>query len=128
MDTNLRAATTISLVFLDCNAAAQTNSPPTPSAAAPAWVNSEAVVAFAPPVGTMGMGGRGAFSALMYFAPPTVPQGKTFTRSLPAFQAVMTSVGVRAPAITSLPARTAIPQCGRDRSIPVQGGRQSHAR
>ena len=39
----------------------------------------------------------------MYFAPPTVPQGKIFTKSLPAFHAAMTSVGVSAPAIMSLP-------------------------
>ena len=43
----------------------------------------------------------------MYFGPPTVPHGKTFTKSLPALQAAIISVGVSAPAIMSLPRRRA---------------------
>src|SRR5438445_7071952 len=80
-----------------------TNSPPTPSAAAPASMNSAAVSKLTPPVGTSGTCGSGPFSALMYFAPPTLPQGNTLTKSDPAFQAVITSVGVNAPAIISTP-------------------------
>src|ERR1700678_3961879 len=99
------AASTIGAVLPDSSAEADTNSPPMPSAAAPARMKSAAVFRFTPPVGTIGICGRGAFSALMYFAPPTVPQGKIFTKSLPAFQALITSVGVSAPLIISFPAR-----------------------
>src|SRR5205807_6721733 len=60
-----------------------------------------------PPVGTSGTCGSGPFRALMYFAPPTSPQGKILTKSDPALQAVITSVGVKAPAIISTPSRTA---------------------
>src|SRR5205814_1050273 len=58
---------------------------------------------FTPPVGIMGICGNGALRALMYLDPPTVPHGNIFTKSLPARQAVMTSVGVSAPAIIGLP-------------------------
>src|SRR5437016_955099 len=84
-----------------------TNSPPTPSAAAPASTNSAAVWRLTPPVGTSGTCGSGPRKALMYFAPPSWPQGKTFTKSEPASQAVITSVGVSAPAIMSFPSATA---------------------
>src|SRR5260370_24784448 len=43
----------------------------------------------------------------MYLAPSTWPHGKTFTKSEPAVQASMTSVGVRAPAMMSLDSRAA---------------------
>src|SRR6266478_3682539 len=104
---NRRALLTIAAGFADFNASPSTSSPPTPSAAAPASMNSAAVFRLTPPVGTSGICGNGPFRALMYLAPPTCPQGKTFTKSAPAFQAVMTSVGVNAPAIIKTPSRTA---------------------
>src|SRR5439155_251330 len=52
----------------------------------------------------------------MYFAPPTAPQGNTCTKTLPAFHALITSVGVRAPAIINLPSRFTI--CTVSRSNP----------
>src|SRR5271156_762575 len=105
--TKLWAASTIGDVLPDSRAEADTNSPPMPSAAAPARMKSAAVFRFTPPVGIMGTCGSGAFNALIYFAPPTVPQGKIFTKSLPAFQAAITSVGVSAPAIINFFARLA---------------------
>ena len=104
---NLRAVSTINSGLLDLRASACTNSPPMPRAAAPASMNSAAVVRFTPPVGTSGICGSGPFKALMYFAPPTWPQGKNFTRSEPAFHAVTISEGVNAPASISLFSRTA---------------------
>src|SRR5262249_40565735 len=74
-----REASGISLLLPVLNAAAETSSPPTPSAADPARINSAAVSRLTPPVGTIGICGNGPFSALMYFAPPTDPQGNTFT-------------------------------------------------
>ncbi len=76
-----------------------------PSASAPARMKSAAVSRFTPPVGIIGTWGRGPLRALIYLAPPTEPQGNIFTKSLPAFHAVITSVGVRAPAMISFPAR-----------------------
>src|SRR6266851_6827993 len=93
--------------LMDFRASAWTNSPPIPNAAAPASMNSAAVFRLTPPVGTSGICGRGPFSALMYFAPPTWPHGKILTKSAPASQAVITSVGVNAPAMISFPSRTA---------------------
>ncbi len=49
----------------------------------------------------------------MYFAPPTCPQGKILTKSDPTFQAVMTSVGVSAPASITFPSREANSTVGR---------------
>src|ERR1700733_532679 len=103
MATYRRAASVIEPTSPDSQAAAETSSPPMPKASAPARMKSAAVSRFTPPVGTIGTCGKGAFSALMYFAPPTVPHGKIFTKSLPAFQAAITSVGVSAPAMMSLP-------------------------
>src|SRR5437016_1080897 len=80
--------------LFDFRASACTNSPPMPSAAAPASMNSAAVFRLTPPVGTSGICGSGPFRALMYFAPPTWPHGKILTKSAPASQAVMTSIGV----------------------------------
>src|ERR1700691_6616747 len=68
------AASTIAAVLPDSSAVAETNSPPMPSAAAPARMKSAAVFRFTPPVGIIGICGKGAFNALIYFAPPTVPQ------------------------------------------------------
>src|SRR5215475_13695996 len=82
----------------------ETSSPPTPRAAAPASMKPPAVSRLTPPVGIIKICGKGAFHARMYLGPPTGPQGKIFTKSLPDSQAVTTSVGVRAPAIISLPA------------------------
>src|ERR1700674_3258576 len=93
--------------LFDFRASACTNSPPMPSAAAPASMNSAAVFRLTPPVGTSGICGSGPFRALMYFAPPTWPHGKILTKSAPASQAVMTSVGVNAPAMITFPSRTA---------------------
>src|SRR5437667_4054599 len=97
----------------DFRASAWTSSPPIPNAAAPASMNSAAVFRFTPPVGTSGICGRGPFRALMYLAPPTWPQGKIFTKSDPAFHAVMTSVGVKAPAMINIFSRTANSTVGR---------------
>src|SRR5205814_10101783 len=74
-----------------------TSSPPTPHAQDPAYRKSPMVSRFTPPVGTISICGNGPFSALMYFAPPTLPQGKILTASAPASHAVNTSVGVSAP-------------------------------
>ena len=49
------------------------NSPPTATAHAPAFRKSAAVSRFTPPVGIISICGKGPFSALMYFAPPTAP-------------------------------------------------------
>src|SRR2546422_4520704 len=103
----LRAFSTMTSGLPDFSASARTNSPPMPKADAPASINSAAVFRLTPPVGTSGTCGSGPFRALMYLAPPTSPQGKILTKSDPALQAVITSVGVRAPAIISTPSRTA---------------------
>src|SRR5262249_37765331 len=42
-----------------------------------------------------------------YFGPPTFPAGKTLTKSDPASQAAITSVGVSAPAIINRPSAAA---------------------
>src|SRR5207245_3781374 len=105
--TNFLAFSAMISGLFDFSASACTNSPPTPNAAAPASINSAAVFRLTPPVGTSGTCGSGPFRALMYFAPPTSPQGKILTKSDPALQAVITSVGVKAPAIISTPSRTA---------------------
>src|SRR5258708_4486576 len=76
---------------------ASTSSPPTATAQAPALRNSPAVSRFTPPVGIISMCGNGPLSALMYFGPPTFPQGKILTMSAPASHAVTTSEGVTAP-------------------------------
>src|SRR5437667_2647502 len=89
----LRAFSTMTSGLPDFSASARTNSPPMPKAAAPASINSAAVFRLTPPVGTSGTCGSGPFRALMYFAPPTSPQGKILTKSDPALQAVITSVG-----------------------------------
>src|SRR6266536_6335485 len=82
----------------DLSAAAETSSLPMPKAEAPARIKSTAVSRFTPPVGINGTCGNGAFNDLMYFAPPTAPQVKTLTQSLPDFQAFLSSVCVSAPA------------------------------
>src|SRR5581483_3083275 len=104
MATNLRARSTTISGLCAFNAAACTSSPPTPSAADPAAIKSAAVSRLTPPVGTSGTCGSGPRRALMYFAPPTLAHGNTFTNAAPAFHAVITSVGVNAPAKTGLPA------------------------
>src|SRR2546426_5298906 len=105
--TNFLAFSAMISGLFDFSASACTNSPPTPNAAAPASINSAAVFRLTPPVGTSGICGSGPFNALMYFAPPTRPQGQTLTKSEPASHAVMTSVGVSAPAIINFPSLTA---------------------
>src|SRR6266571_6466323 len=105
MTTYLRDASTISFKFPEASADADTNSLPIPSAAAPALINSAAVFRLTPPVGINGTCGNGAFNELMYFAPPTAPQGNILTKALPDFQARITSVGVSAPAIINFPSR-----------------------
>src|SRR5271169_6254978 len=87
---------------------ASTNSPPTATAQAPAFRKSPVVSRFTPPVGIISIWGNGPFSALMYLAPPTLPQGNTLTTSAPASHAVSTSVGVRAPGQITLEYRLAI--------------------
>ncbi len=64
-------------------AVASTKSAPTPRANAPAAMNSAALAAFTPPVGISDACGNGALSDFRYFAPPTFPQGKIFTRRAP---------------------------------------------
>src|SRR5262249_51927723 len=76
---------------------ASTSSPPTATAQAPAFRNSGVVSRFTPPVGIISICGKGPFRALIYFGPPTLPQGKILTISAPASHAVRTSVGVSAP-------------------------------
>src|SRR5713101_7508131 len=56
----------------------------------------------------------------MYLAPPTALQGKTLTKSEPAFQAAITSLGVSAPAKITVP-------CDRA-SFTVSGSRPGLAR
>src|SRR5260370_37856830 len=82
----------------DLLAAVSGSAPPTASAADPARSSSEAVSRETPPEGTSGTSGNGPLSEAMYLAPPTALQGKTLTKSEPAFQAAITSVGVSAPA------------------------------
>src|SRR5579864_3391827 len=81
--TNSRADAVIFSRLPSRNAAASTRSAPTPSANAPAAMNSAAFAAFTPPVGIRQELGNGAFRDLRYFAPPTFPQGKIFTRRAP---------------------------------------------
>src|SRR5215472_9420008 len=87
---------------------ASTNSPPTATAHAPALRKSPQVSRLTPPVGIISICGNGAFKALIYFAPPTFPQGNTFTTSAPASHAVRTSVGVSAPGQITFEYRFAI--------------------
>ena len=49
------------------------------------------------------VGQRAASAPCRYFAPPTAEAGKIFTMSAPAFQAVITSVGVSAPGMIGTP-------------------------
>src|SRR5262249_31961973 len=100
--TNCAARSRMPAVSPEPRAFGETSSPPTATATEPARMNSSTLVRFTPPVGTSGIWGRGPFSALMYPAPPTLAQGKTFTMPAPAFHAAITSVGVSAPAIISL--------------------------
>src|SRR5262249_32273757 len=102
-----RAAFVISWNFPDLMAVGETSSPPTPTAAAPASMKLPAVSRLTPPVGIIKIWGKGPFNARMYLGPPTGPQGKIFTKSLPDLHALTTSVGVSAPAIINLPARFA---------------------
>ena len=88
---------------------------PTPSAQAPAAMNSPAVWAFTPPVGSIFTSGSGPFSAFRYFGPPTAEAGKIFTMSAPAFQAVITSVGVSAPGMIGTPRSCAAAMVPRSR-------------
>src|ERR1700676_2491551 len=67
------------------------NSPPTPMAHAPAWMNWGAVSLFTEPVGINSMWGNGPFRSLKNLGPPT-PAGKIFTTSAPSSQAWSTSV------------------------------------
>ncbi len=60
-------------------------------------------MAFTPPVGSSFTCGSGPRSAFRYLAPPTAEAGKIFTMSAPAFQAVITSVGVSAPGMIGTP-------------------------
>src|SRR5580704_8596375 len=110
---NFRAFSIMISGLLDFSAWACTNSPPTPKATDPASMNSAAVFRFTPPVGTKGTCGNGPFSALMYFAPPIWPQGKTLMKSAPASQAAIISVGVNAPAMISFPSFAASATVGR---------------
>ena len=66
-------------------------------------MNSPAVCAFTPPVGSSFTSGSGPRSAFRYLGPPTADAGKIFTMSAPAFQAVITSVGVSAPGMIGMP-------------------------
>src|SRR2546430_7973181 len=99
---NFLAFSVILANSLAATAFLSTNSEPTASAAEPAAMNSAAVFRFTPPVGIKSIWGKGPFRALIYFGPPTSSHGKIFTKSAPASQAVITSVGVRAPGITTL--------------------------
>src|SRR5262245_56763377 len=99
---NFRAFSVILLKSLAATAALSTSSEPTAKAAEPAAMNSAAVFRFTPPVGIRSIGGNGTFKALMYFDPPTLSQGNTFTKSDPASHAVTTSVGVSAPGMIGL--------------------------
>src|SRR5262249_51868104 len=65
MATNCFAASVISCGRPASRAEAETNSPPTPSASAPARMKSPAVFRFTPPVGMNGIRGKGPRSALM---------------------------------------------------------------
>src|ERR1035441_8224664 len=69
---------------------------PTPTAVAPARMKSATFNWFTPPEAISGTCGNGPLSALMYGAPPSWEHGNTFTKSTPAFHAIITSVGVRA--------------------------------
>src|SRR5205814_9284008 len=82
--------------------------PPTATAHVAAFNKSPAVSRFTPPVGIISICGNGPFNALMYFAPPTLPQGNTLTTSAPASHAVKTSVGVSAPGQITLEYRFTI--------------------
>src|SRR5436305_15194542 len=77
--TSSRAALVIFSKLPSRSAAASTRSAPTPRAKAPAAMKSAAFAVFTPPVGISMALGKGAFSDLRYFAPPTVPQGQTLT-------------------------------------------------
>src|ERR1035437_7285705 len=70
---------------------------PTPTAVAQARMKSATLSWLTPPEAISGTCGNGALSALIYGAPPSWEQGKILTKSTPAFHAIMTSVGVRAP-------------------------------
>ena len=85
-----------------------------PSAAAPAAMYSCAIDGLTPPVGSILTCGNGPLRARRYLAPPTAEQGKIFTMSAPAFQAVMTSVGVSAPGKTAMSLAV---RCGDGRQI-----------
>src|SRR5579863_3136760 len=99
--TNSFAAAAILSRLPSRRAFASTKSAPTPSAKAPAAMNSAALAAFTPPVGISEAFGNGALSDFRYFAPPTFPQGKILTRVAPWPCAVISSVGVSAPGIAS---------------------------
>src|ERR1051326_9105328 len=72
--TNSRADAVIFSRLPSRNAAASTRSDPTPSANAPAAMNSAAFAAFTPPVGIRDAFGNGPFNARRYLGPPTFPQ------------------------------------------------------
>src|SRR3989442_2936373 len=103
--TNFLAFSAMISGLFDFSASACTNSPPRPNAAAPASINSAAVFRLTPPVGTSGIWGSGPFRALMYFAPPTSPQGKILTKSDPPLQAGVNLGGVKGPSILHIPSR-----------------------
>ena len=82
-------------------------------------MNSATFCWLTPPEAISGTLGKGAFKARIYAGPPTWEQGKIFTKSAPAFQACITSVGVRA---RGKPQRSPFWQCGQGLAELVAAG------
>src|SRR4030095_13374882 len=103
MVTNRLAVRVTCLGLPAFNSDSEISSLPTPSADAPQLIKAAALSRLTPPVGISGMWGRGPRRAWMYFGPPTLPHGKTLTKSDPRLHAFTISLGVSAPAIINLP-------------------------
>src|ERR1700724_2049321 len=114
--TNSRGAAEIFSTLRSCKALASTRSAPTPSAKAPAAINSAAFAALTPPVGINRALGNGALSERKYLGPPTLPQGNIFTRRAPSFWAFINSVGVSAPGMANF--RAAFATASTDEARP----------
>src|SRR4029453_3502411 len=104
MATNRLAVSVTYMGLPAFNSDSEISSLPTPSADAPAVIKAAVVSRLTPPVGISGMWGRGPRRAWMDFGPPTLPHGKTLTKSDPPLQSFTISLGVSAPAIINLPA------------------------